>query len=270
VGSVFRAVRIRRGLSQAQVASLAGVSRSLISLIERGALDATSLRTTRKVATVLGVSLGLDPRWRGPELAKLLDERHAALVQAVTVSLNAAGWEVVPEHTFSEWGEKGSIDVFAWNPAARALLAVEVKTSLPGLQDLLSTMDRKRRLAPKLARDLGWRPLIVGSVLALPGETWAWNAVDRHGPVFAAALPARAFGVRSWLWKPDDDLRGVWFLLNDSPGSTVRRPGGSMRVRPRRRALPGPASRSIQVQRRPVKAAGGDIHDDLGPSRYGE
>jgi hypothetical protein len=203
-------------------------------MLERGALEATSLRMTRRVAVALGISLALDPRWRGAELAKLIDERHAALVQSVTVRLAAGGWHVIPEYTFNEWGEGGSIDVFAWQAASRALLAVEVKTSLPDLQDLLSTMDRKRRLAPKLARDLGWRPLIVGSVLALPAETWARNRVERHGPIFGAAFPARTSEVRHWLQKPERDIRGVWFLPNDSPGSTRRRVGGSMRVRPRR------------------------------------
>lgn len=250
---MLRAVRIRRGLTQAQVAVVAGVSRPLVSMIERGALDATSLRTTRRVAVALGISLALEPRWRGAELAKLLDERHAALVNAVTVRLTAGGWQVTPEHTFNEWGENGSIDVFAWQPASRALLAVEVKTSLPDLQDVLSTMDRKRRLAPKLARDLGWRPLIVGSVLALPAETWARNAVERHGPIFGAALPARASEVRHWLQNPARDLRGVWFLLNDSPGSTKRRHGGQMRARPRRGAPEATTPRS---------AAAGDMGEN--------
>lgn len=242
VGSVLRAVRIRRGLRQTDVASLAGVSRSLVSMIERGSLETTSLRLIRQVAVVLGVSLGLDPRWRGAELAKLLDERHAALVQAVAARLAAAGWEVVPEKTFNEWGESGSIDVFAWQAAARALLAVEIKTSLPDLQDLLSAMDRKRRLAPKLARDLGWRPLIVGSVLALPAETWARNAVDRHGPIFSSAFPQRGPEVRQWLRKPERDIRGIWFL-NDIPGSTKHRRGGSRRVRARRSNPPDPSPR---------------------------
>jgi transcriptional regulator with XRE-family HTH domain len=230
-------VRIRRGLSQAQVAGIAGVSRPTVSVIERGALDATSIRMIRKVASVLGVSVALEPMWRGAELAKLSDDRHAALVKTVVVRLTAAGWQAIPEHTFNEWGENGSIDVLAWHPATRAVLAVEVKTALPDLQDLLSTTNRKRRLAPKLARDQGWRPLVVGSVPVLPAETWARHAVESFGPIFAAAFPARGLEVRRWLRKPDLDLRGFWFLLNDSPGSTKRRPGGSMRVRPQKPAV---------------------------------
>lgn len=244
VGSVFRVVRIRRGLSQAQVAEAAGVSRSVVSLIERGGLEGTALRLIRLVAAVLGVSATVEVRWRGADLDALLDERHAALVRSVVARLSARGWEARPEHTFSVWGERGSFDVLAWHPASRSLLSVEVKTRIADLQDLLAAMDRKRRLAPAIARDQGWRPLHVGSVLVLPAETWARSAVDRFGPVFQAAMPNRPPDVRRWLGHPDGDMRGLWFLPNDIRGSAKHRSGGSMRVSPRRNGAPGSNSRS--------------------------
>ena len=238
VGSVIRAVRIRRGMSQAQVAAAARVSQATVSIIECGAFERAALRLVRRVAAALGISLNLAPRWRGAEMAKLLDEKHALMVREVVRRLVALGWQVLPEHSFNVWGEQGSIDILAWHPATRALLNVEVKTRLVDLQDLLSKMDRKRRLAPTLARELGWRPLVIGSVLVLPEETWARNAVDRFGPVFSAALPARTAAIRHWLRSPDQDLRGIWFLLNITPGNATRRSGGSMRVRPRGTGLP--------------------------------
>jgi hypothetical protein len=99
--------------------------------------------------------------------------------------------------------------VLAWHPIHRALLNVGVKTRLVDLQDVLSKIDRKRRLAPTLARELGWRPLSFGSVLVLPHETWARNAVARFGPVFAAALPIRTEGMRRWMKRPDGEIRGI-------------------------------------------------------------
>jgi transcriptional regulator with XRE-family HTH domain len=241
VGSVFRAVRIRRGLSQGQVAATSGVCRSVVSLIELGGLENTSVR---RVAVALGVSLSLVPRWRGAELAELLDERHAAMVRGIVARLTELGWQTLPERTFNVWGERGAIDVLAWHAAARALVCVEVKTRLPDLQDLLSTMDRKRRLAPGLVQELGWRPVVVGSVLALPAATWARHVVARFAPVFAAALPMRTGEVKRWLRQPERDLRGIWFMLNDVPGVTRNRSGGSMRVRPRRPTGDGQPSRS--------------------------
>jgi transcriptional regulator with XRE-family HTH domain len=235
-GSVMRAVRLRRGLTQEQLAAAAGLGRTIVSSIERGHAGETALHTVRRVATVLGISVTLAARWRGAETARLLDRAHAELVGAVVRRLSAAGWTVRPEHTFSIYGERGSIDVFAWQPVTAALLCVECKTKLPDLQDVLATMDRKRRRAPEIAALEGWMPVHAASVLVVPDETWARNAVHRSGSVFDAALPARTVQVRRWLDRPHGDLRGIWFLLNDGGTNTRRRPGGQMRVRARRKA----------------------------------
>jgi transcriptional regulator with XRE-family HTH domain len=227
-------------MSQAEVADAAGISRSLVSRLEAGNLESTSLGLIRRVAGVLGVSVTVDPRWRGAELAQLLDQRHARMVRRVVERLTALGWECLPEHTFSEWGERGAIDVFAWHQRGRAVLCVEVKTRLVDLQNLLSAADRKRRLAPVLARKLGWVPVAVGSVLVLPEENWARNAIERHRPVIDAKFAARTLTVRYWLVSPNGDLGGVWFLANVTPGDAKRRSGALMRVRHR----PGQAGSS--------------------------
>jgi transcriptional regulator with XRE-family HTH domain len=243
VGSVLRAVRIRRGLRQSDVARAAGVSQPLISQLERGDLGATSVKTLRRAATALGVSLPFAPRWRGADLPKLLDERHAGAVRHVVARLRQLGWVAVPEYTFNEWGENGSIDVLAWLPDARALLVVEVKTIVADLQDLLATLDRKRRLAPGLARGLGWNPLLFGALIVMPAETQARNAVARFAPVFDAAYPSRGTLVQRWLHSPERDIRGIWFL-SISAGDPKHRSGGSMRVRPKRKAPAGAIPRS--------------------------
>jgi len=265
VGSVFRAVRIRRGLTQSQVAAAARVSRSVVSLIERGLFEGTSLRLVRHVADALGISLSLDPRWRGAQLATLLDERHAATVQAVVKRLMAAGWQALPEHTFNVWGERGAMDILAWHPLRRAVLIVEVKTRLVDLQDVLSKLDRKRRLAPAMAKELGWKPLAPGSVLVLPDATWARHAVARFEATFAASLPARTADIRRWLKRPARDLRGIWFLLDDTPGSTKRSAGGSMRVRPRMAMPVAAVARSVDGSV-PVKTAGSTGHQGQSPT----
>jgi transcriptional regulator with XRE-family HTH domain len=231
IGSAFRAVRIRLGLTQAQVAVKAGSSRPVVSLIERGGIEQTSVRTVRSIARALGVSLSMDVRWRGAEMAKLLDERHAALVREAAATLSVAGFEVRCEYTFSIWGERGSIDILAWHPMLRAVLAIEVKTRLVDLQDLLSTTDRKRRLLPAICRQESWDPKAAASVLLLPEETWARNEVRRFEPIFGVAFPGRTVDVRRWLAQPTADLRAIWFFANDRRGSPNRRPGGASRVR---------------------------------------
>jgi transcriptional regulator with XRE-family HTH domain len=243
VGSLIRSVRIRRGLRQIDVAGTAGVSQAIVSAIEHGDFERSSLRIVRSVATAVGVSLPLQPRWRGAELPKLLDERHAAVVRAVVARLTALDWEARPEHTFSIYGERGSVDVLAWLPASRAVLVVEVKTVLVDLQDLLSVLDRKRRLALSIAREAGWKPLTVGTLLVMPAETQARSAVDKYRPLFDASYPARGTQVQRWLRTPQRDLAGVWFL-NFTPGDAKRRDGGLLRVRPKRHPAGGNDPRS--------------------------
>jgi transcriptional regulator with XRE-family HTH domain len=255
VGLVIRAVRIRRGLRQEDVARAAGVSVAFVSRVERGDLGPASARLLRRVAEAVGVSLTFAPRWRGVELPKLLDEKHASMVRGVIARLTALGWEVRPEHTFSVRGEHGSLDAFAWNADSRAVLVVEVKSLVPDLQAMLSTLDRKRRLATWLAGEIGWKPLFVGAVLVLPDETHARSAVARFRPILDAALPARTVEVRHWLRRPEGDLRGIWFLLNSTPGGTKRRCGGQTRVSPRRRRMPEPIPRSGTHTTHPLEPA---------------
>ena len=92
VGSVIRAVRIRRGLTQARVSVIAGVSQATVSFVEQGSLEAVSLKAIRAVSAALGISLPFAPRWRGGELPKLLDQRHAAIVREVLMRLGECGW----------------------------------------------------------------------------------------------------------------------------------------------------------------------------------
>jgi transcriptional regulator with XRE-family HTH domain len=235
VGSIIRAVRIRRGLRQTDVAVTAGVGQTTVSLIEKGCLEQLSLGVLRRVATAAGVSLPFNARWRGPELVRLLDEKHAAMVREIISRLGGLGWQSVPEHTFSIWGERGAVDVIAWNPSFRALLIIEVKSLIVDLQDLLSAIDRKRRLGPTLARELGWKPLVIGAVLVLPEETQARNAVRANESIFDETFPARTVELRRWLHRPDRDVNGIWFLLNFAGVAAKRRTGGSRRVRPQSR-----------------------------------
>jgi transcriptional regulator with XRE-family HTH domain len=149
VGEVVRTVRRRRGLRQRDVAAMAGVSQWSVSAVERGQLEQLTLCTIRRVCSALEIGTPLAPRWRGVELPRLLDARHAALVEEVVARLSALGWETVLEYTFQHFGERGSVDVLAWRPEARALLVVEVKTDLDDLQEMLSAIDRKARLVPR-------------------------------------------------------------------------------------------------------------------------
>jgi len=236
VGAVLRAVRLRRGWRQSDVAAAASVSRTFVSLIERGNLDQAALRSVRQVCGAIGIRVFLDVRWRGADLAKLVDERHATLALSISRRLTADGWEVTAERTYSIFGERGSVDIVAWHPRCRAFLIVEIKSEIVDTQDLFAAFDRKRRLAARIAREMGHDPQVYGAIIALPEETAARRWVVRFGSMLEHGYPARGLAIRSWIKEPSRDLRGVWFLSISNRGAGKRQRGGARRVRPPRTA----------------------------------
>jgi hypothetical protein len=222
------------------------VSQQLVSLLERGGLERLTVSSARAMARAIGVTLPVDPRWTGGNVAAVLDEEHSRIVEAIARRLRDGGWEVLVEHTFNHFGERGSIDLVGWRPASSALLVVEAKSRIVDVQDLLSTLDRKARLAPRLlAAERNWHPLHRGRVLVAPGTTAVRTAIERHTATFRATLPAGTLEVRRWLAEPTGDLRGVWLL---APTNTVRakRPdGGSRRIRAPARAPARGAGRVV-------------------------
>jgi transcriptional regulator with XRE-family HTH domain len=243
VGSCVREVRRRAGLRQVDVARIAGIGQATVSRVECGRLDGLTVRALRAVAGALGIRLAFEPGWRGGELPRLLDQRHAQLVEAVVAYLRERGWETLVEYTFSQYGERGSVDVLGWHAGRAALLLVEVKTAIVDVQGLLAGIDRKRRIVPgRVARDRGWRVSHTGVVVVLPGGATARRAVARHALTFGAALPVRTLDVRQWIARPEGLLAGIWFL------SDMRRVSpGAGRPGPRRVSRPRSSSGAVRV-----------------------
>jgi transcriptional regulator with XRE-family HTH domain len=213
IGRMVRDVRLSRNLSQEDVAVGAGVSRETVSRLERGLLDGMTVGHLRAISKSMGLPSIVNLGWRGPEVDRIRDRVHAAVVETITRVLVESGWEVVPEYTFSRFGERGAVDGLAWNATRRALLISEAKTRIWDVQDTLSTLDRKRRLVPDLLRrERGWCAEAIGVVLVMPEKSTHRHMVERHSATFAAALPDRQVQVRRWLDAPAGNLRGIWFL----------------------------------------------------------
>jgi transcriptional regulator with XRE-family HTH domain len=232
VGAAIRAERRRRGFRQRDVAELAGVSQQTVSRLELGGLDRLTIRVVRSMCRVLQVDVEFLLRSRGPNLDALVDARHAELVAAVVARLGEE-WTVITEFSFSEYGERGSVDVLAWRAASASLALIEVKSELDDIQAVLRSLDVKARLVPQvLARTRGWRAASIASVLVLPDESGTRRAIGRHEAIFARALPARTVEVRRWIEAPAGPLHGIWFLAS-TPDRRARRNSGSRgRVRP--------------------------------------
>lgn len=171
------------------------------------------------------------PRWRGGELDRLLNVRHATLATAVAAYLRALGWEVAPEVSFSIYGERGSIDILAWHAASRTLLVVEVKTELVDIHDTLGVLDRKTRLARAVARERGWRPTSVGTWLALAEGSTNRHRVERFGSLLRPALPAGGAAMRSWLRAPAGRIAALTFFSKIGGSGAKQEVVGRKRVR---------------------------------------
>ena len=220
-GTAIRLLRLRRGWSQQDLAGRAGLSRASISRIERGHCATLTLRALRVVAGVLDVRLESEVRWRGGQLDRLLDERHAAMQESIAGRLTAlSGWTFTTEASFSVYGERGSIDVLGWHAKRRALLVGELKTELDDLQDTTATLDRKQRLAPVVARERGWGPAeTVGRWLILGERGSNRRRVQSHSAVLRNAFPDDGHRAVSWLADPVGPFSGLSFLPVATPGS---------------------------------------------------
>jgi transcriptional regulator with XRE-family HTH domain len=214
VGGDLRLLRHRRGWSQGRLSREAGVGRSTISAVETGRAEQVALDTLLRIATALGARLSVRIYWQGEALDRLRDRRHAALVEGALHWLAADGWLTRTEVTFSEYGERGSIDILAFHPATGALLVVEVKSVVPDLQAMLSSLDRKWRLSRTVSRTVGWHAASVSRLLVLPDDRTARRRVSRHAATFDTALPLRTTAVKRWVRSPTSPIAGILFLTD--------------------------------------------------------
>jgi transcriptional regulator with XRE-family HTH domain len=240
VGAILRAVRIRRGLRQVDVAYLAFVSAMTVSRIERGRFESLSVGAIRRVARALDVRMDFSPWSRHGDLHRFATAEHAALVEAVVRGLMELGWEARAEVSFSHAGERGFIDLLAWHGATGTLLVIEVKTEIVDVGETLGTFDRKRRLAAPIAGGMGWKPRVVAAALIVEETTTNRRRIAQHSATIRSQLPEdgrrmRAFmrhpGASSLLSSRSGAVAGVIFWSNKHQGFVRKRRPGSRRVR---------------------------------------
>jgi len=226
LGRQVRALRRRRGWRQLDLAAKAGLSRATIARVELGGAEDMPFRTLSMIAIAMSARLDVRLLWNGESLDRLLDQAHAALVEELTRRLGRDSWVVAPEVSFSVFGERGSIDLLAFHPQTSLILVIEVKSALPDLQAMLVTLDRKVRLAPRIAQDRGWHAAGVARLLVLANDRTARRRVAAHAALLGAAFPTRGVEVNRWLRKPDRPISGLVFVSGvraADPGQRVRR-----------------------------------------------
>lgn len=213
IGAGIRAIRRRRGWRQSDLAVRAGVSKSTVGRIERGEIGPVPITTLQAVAAPLDARIDLSLRWHGEALDRLLDERHASVVDSLARLFREGAWRLIVEATFAIEGERGSIDLLAWHPPTGCLAVNEVKASIGDAQATIFGVDRKARLAPLIARTHGWAVAGVARILVVADDRTARRRIADHAAMFEAAFPVRGREVRRWIASPSlPAIAGLVFL----------------------------------------------------------
>lgn len=112
------------------------------------------------------------------------------------------------------YGERGFIDLLAWHAPTRSVLVIELKTEVVDAGELLAILDRKTRLAGRIAKDRGWPPLTVSTWLVVAQSGRSRARVKAVDAMLSAALPLRGARMNAWLHAPVGRAARLSFFQN--------------------------------------------------------
>ena len=185
----------------------------MVGRIERGEAGSLPVNVLRRASDALGARFDTIIRWQGSDLVRLLNARHSAMHEAMARQFaTIGGWVAEPEVSFSVYGERGIIDILAWHPVARIVVVVELKTELVDINEMMGTLDRKRRLAYGIARDRGFEAMAVGVWLVIADTRTNRRALAAHATVLRTKYPADGRTIRRWLRRPAGEVRALSFM----------------------------------------------------------
>jgi transcriptional regulator with XRE-family HTH domain len=193
IGREIRLLREDAGLTQAQLARAAGLSRAHLCGIESGESEA-SLAALTALAEALGasVSVRLYPG-TGP---RIRDHLQARIVDALLRQLEPRWKRFLEVPVYRP--ARGVIDIVLHDPAAGQIVAIEVHSEIRRLEQLLRWANEKRDALPSAAiwqfAAAGGRPKL-SSLLVLRSTLSTRALVEQHAATFQAAYPARAANV---------------------------------------------------------------------------
>jgi transcriptional regulator with XRE-family HTH domain len=239
IGTMLRAIRVRKRWRQTDLAKRARVSRWIVMRIEHGRLATIPFGKLRAVAAALDARIDTVVRWQGGDLPRLLSARHSTMHEVMArYFAGLPDWIAEPEVSFSVYGERGIIDILAWHPERRILLVIELKTEIVDVNEMLGALDRKQRLAVRIVRARGWQPRVVATWLVVAPGRSNRRAIADHATVLRAKLPADGTAIRRWLRDPEGRIDALSVMprvhgmhLGPSP-TAVRRVAKPRRARP--------------------------------------
>ncbi|MEW5992036.1 MAG: hypothetical protein AB1736_11920 [Chloroflexota bacterium] len=109
---------------------------------------------------------------------------------------------------------------------------IELKTELVDPNELIGVMDRRLRLARRIAEDRGWTDAATVSAWVVMAE---WRMNRRHvsavRPLLRAAFLEDGRRVRRWIRQPDRRQLVLYFLSDFAHGSATQYLAPRKRVR---------------------------------------
>ena len=223
LGAAIRAVRVRRGLRQRELAERAGLSRTTVSLVERGHWQHLSIDTVRRIAAALDVRVDVVARWRGGDLDRLLSRRHSMLAERFAALLaEYPGWVAIPEVSFAIYGERGIVDQMGWHAANAHLLIVELKTEFVDINEALGTLDRKVRLARTIAAERDWHAAQVSVWLVVSDTRTNRRHAAEHSTLLGSRFSLDGRQLRAFLRDPANPTTGLAFMTDATPRNAVQ------------------------------------------------
>ena len=227
VGRRFRAVRIHRGWRQLDLATAAGISRAGVSRIERGRFEEVDARAPSSRRAALDMRVELVARWRGGDLDRMVNARHAALHEAAALLVRTASGldRRHPRCRSTSTASAARSTSLPGTPTDRALLVVELKTEIvrrpgPARARSIAIGAWRRRSRANAAGDPSER-LDLGRSRGRPIErARRWQPI---GPCLRGAFPADGRRLAAWLRRTSGVVcDALTFLPYASPGEHWR------------------------------------------------
>jgi hypothetical protein len=155
------------------------------------------------------------------------------------------GWIVVAEVSFAIYGERGIVDLLAWHEAKSSLVVIELKTAIVDVDELIGTLDRKRRLAARIAASRGWAARSVSAWLIVGDSSTNRRRVADHRTLLTSGLPRDGRSLAPLFLHPERGPQSGIAFWSNLPGVRIGHPVAALqRVVKRRETASGPKPRS--------------------------
>ena len=148
LGLLLRKLRQRAGQTQEQLAAVGQIPIDDVGAIETGHVGRVRVDRVRAAFGGVDGRLYLRPWYMGAAADRLLDEDHAAIVEEAASVFARRVWRPEIEITFSQFGERGSIDLFAAYEATRTVAGCEITSAFGSLAETKRALDGKASRGP--------------------------------------------------------------------------------------------------------------------------